>query len=354
MSDHTETGAVPASAGSATPPRPGPVPIQDAARLAQRVLDEVERAVVGKREALTLVLAGILAGGHVLLEDLPGLGKTLAARSMAQALGLDFRRAQFTPDLLPSDLTGSYVYDQNSGRFNFREGPVFTGLLLADEINRTPPKTQSALLEAMQEHQVSVEGTTFPLPRPFHVIATANPVEHEGTYPLPEAQLDRFLLRLAFGYPTDDEEWEVLQRRIGRRGEDQQVSAVLDAGQLLALQASVEDVHVSESVGRYAIALVQATRTSDATLVGASPRGSLALLTCGRALALLSGRTFVLPEDIKALAVPALAHRITLRPELWMGSVSPESVVQRALQSVPVPDAETVQRPTRAARDGWS
>ncbi|TRY17939.1 MoxR family ATPase [Tessaracoccus rhinocerotis] len=288
---------------------------------------------------MALVLAGVLAGGHVLLEDLPGLGKTLAARSLAQALGLGFTRAQFTPDLLPADLTGSFIYEQKTGEFVFREGPVFTGLLLADEINRTPPKTQSALLEAMQEHQVTVEGRTFALPRPFHVLATANPIEHEGTYPLPEAQLDRFLLRLSFGYPTIDEEWDVLARRIGRGQEDQSVPAVIDAEGVLALQAAVEEVHVAESVGRYAIDVVRATREHPDTLVGASPRGSLALLVCARAMALIEGRDFVVPEDVKRLAVPALAHRIVIRPELWLGDVAPSGVVASVLESVPVPDA---------------
>lgn len=316
-----------------------PLPLPEAARLASEVVDQVCRAVVGKRRELELVLAGILAGGHVLLEDLPGLGKTLAARCLAQALGLDFRRAQFTPDLLPSDLTGGYVYDQSRSEFRFRQGPVFTGLLLADEINRTPPKTQAALLEAMQERQVSVEGSTFALPRPFHVLATANPIEHEGTYPLPEAQLDRFLLRLSFGYPSADEEWQVLQRRMGRKQEEQRVDQVLDPATLLRVQASVEEVHVEESVGRYAVALVHATRTHPNALVGASPRGSLALVTGARALALMSGRGFVVPEDITALAHAALDHRVTLRPELWLNDIAPGSVVDAALGQVPVPDA---------------
>ncbi|MGL5405395.1 MAG: AAA family ATPase [Propionibacteriaceae bacterium] len=320
-----------------------PLPLPEAAALASGVLDQVDRAVVGKRSQLALVLAGIIAGGHVLLEDLPGLGKTLAARSLAQALGLDFTRAQFTPDLLPGDLTGSFIFDQREATFDFRPGPVFTGLLLADEINRTPPKTQSALLEAMQEHQVTVEGQTFKLPNPFHVIATANPIEHEGTYPLPEAQLDRFLLRLSFGYPTVDQEWEVLQRRISRQQEEQTVDRVLDAEGLLALQATAEQVHISESVGRYAIALVAATRAHHEVLVGASPRGSLALLTCSRALALINGRDYVIPEDIKALAVPALAHRVTVRPELWLNNVTAESVVTQVLSAVAVPDATDVR-----------
>lgn len=301
------------------------------------VLDQVERAVVGKREALELVLTGVIAGGHVLLEDFPGLGKTLAARSFAQALGLDFRRAQFTPDLLPADLTGSYVFDQGKATFEFRPGPLFTGLLLADEINRTPPKTQSALLEAMQEKQVTVEGTTHQLTRPFHVLATANPVETEGTYPLPEAQLDRFLLRLAFGYPSEDEEWDVLSRRISRRAEEQSVDAVLGAEDLLEIQQIAEDVFFHPEVGRYAIAITRETRSDSQLLVGASPRGSLALLTCARAYALIKGRNFVTPEDIKMLAVGTLGHRVTVRPELWMSNITGDKVVQGLLDRVPVP-----------------
>ncbi|NLE98622.1 MAG: MoxR family ATPase [Propionibacterium sp.] len=291
---------------------------------------------------MTLVLAGILAGGHVLLEDLPGLGKTLAARTLAQALGLEFTRAQFTPDLLPADLTGSWIYDQTKGEFAFREGPIFTGLLLADEINRTPPKTQSALLESMQERQVTVEGTTFQLPRPFHVLATANPIEHEGTYPLPEAQLDRFLLRLSFGYPDPDEEWDVLARRVHRKQEDQRVDAVCTPDRLLAMQASAEEIHVSDAVGRYAVDLARATRDHGDALVGASPRGSLALLLCSRALALIDGRDYVLPDDVKRLAKPALVHRITIRPELWMSDASPTRIVESVLATVPVPDAQEV------------
>ncbi|HJF48217.1 MAG TPA: MoxR family ATPase [Brachybacterium paraconglomeratum] len=306
---------------------------------ARRVLDAVETAVVGKRQSLELVLTGLLAGGHVLLEDLPGLGKTLAARSFAQALGLPFARAQFTPDLLPADLTGAEVFDQRSGEFVFRPGPVFTGLLLADEINRTPPKTQSALLEAMQERQVSVEGTTRPLPVPFHVLATANPIEHEGTYPLPEAQLDRFLLRLSFGYPSAEQEWEVVSRRIDRRREEQTVAQVLDAERLLALQAAVEEVHVEDAVGRYAVDLVAATRRHQNALVGASPRGTLALITCARALAVIRGRGYVVPEDVKELAHPALDHRVTVRPELWLQNATGAGVVDAVLEQVPVPVA---------------
>lgn len=314
----------------------------DVATVATRtaeVLDRVEQAVVGKRETLRLVLCAVLAGGHVLLEDLPGLGKTLAARSFAQTLGLDFARAQFTPDLLPADLTGAFVYDQRSHTFEFRRGPLFTGLLLADEVNRTPPKTQSALLEAMQEHQVTVEGQTFALPQPFHVLATANPIEYEGTYPLPEAQLDRFLLRLSFGYPTEAEEADVLRRRVTRRQEDQQLDAVTDAEGVLAMQRAVERVDVDPGVASYCVALARATREHRSVQVGASPRGSLALLLTARALAVTHGRDYVVPEDVKAVAPAALAHRITVLPELWLSDVRPESVVADVLASVPVPAA---------------
>lgn len=310
-----------------------------AAALSTRILDETERAIIGKREALTKLLAGIYAGGHVLLEDYPGLGKTLTAHSFALALGLEFRRAQFTPDLLPADLTGSEVFNQKTNEFEFRPGPVFTGLLLADEINRTPPKTQAALLEAMQERQVSIEGTTHALPRPFHVLATANPVETEGTYPLPEAQLDRFLMRLTFGYPSADDEWDVIARRIERREESIDVERVLQAGELEKLQRSVETIHVSEAVGRYAVALVRETREHSETAMGSSPRGSLALIQCARALALIQGREFVIPEDIKTLAHACLEHRVVIRPELWLQNISPASVIDSILTRVPAPEA---------------
>ena len=316
---------------------------------ADAILAEVERAVVGKRRSLEIVLAGVLAGGHVLMEDFPGLGKTLAARSFAQALGLDFARAQFTPDLLPSDLTGSFLYDQRTHEFAFRKGPLFTGLLLADEINRTPPKTQSALLEAMQEGQVTVEGETFALPRPFHVLATANPVEYEGTYPLPEAQLDRFLLRVSFGYPTAAQEWEVLQRRMARRQEAQEVTRVTDAQGLVEMQQAVETVTVDEGVGQYCVRLAAATRSHQNLLMGASPRGSLALLLTSRAYAVLRGRDYVTPEDVKAVAHACLDHRVTVRPELWMNDVSATSVVDAVLTSVPTPSATG----TGSARTGF-
>jgi MoxR-like ATPase len=313
--------------------------LHEVSRLAGEVLDEVEVAVVGKREPLTLVLAAILAGGHVLLEDFPGLGKTLAARSFAQALGLKFARAQFTPDLLPADLTGAFVYDQRSREFSFRQGPLFTGLLLADEINRTPPRTQAALLEAMQEHQITIEGQTFVLDLPFHVLATANPIEYEGTYPLPEAQLDRFMMRTSFGYPTVDDEWDVLRRRMDRQREDQSVRQIIDANTLIAMQEAVERVTVDESVGRYCVDLVTATRAHPHVLMGSSPRGSLGLLLASRAYAVIGGRDYVTPEDVKAVAEPVLSHRITVKPEMWLSQVSGRTVVAAVLSSVPVPAA---------------
>jgi len=323
--------------------------LSEVSEMAASILDEVETAVIGKREALTMVLSGILAGGHVLLEDFPGLGKTLAARSFAQTLGLDFARAQFTPDLLPADLTGSFIFDQRVNEFSFRPGPLFTGLLLADEINRTPPKTQAALLEAMQERQVTVEGETFQLPPPFHVLATANPVEYEGTYPLPEAQLDRFMLQVSFGYPTPDEEWDVLSRRLDRQREEQTLRSVVDAAQLRSMQEAIERVTVDESVGRYCVALVNATRKHPHALMGASPRGSLALMLVARAFAVVARRDFVTPEDVKAVGVPVLAHRIAVKPELWMSNASGASVVTEVLGSVPTPAALEAEAAAEAA-----
>ena len=313
------------------------VPPHEVGRLGRAILDEVGNVVVGNREPLELVLAGILAGGNVLLEDLPGLGKTLTARSFAQVLGIGFRRMQFTPDLLPADVTGSFLYDQRTHDFVFRPGPIFTNLLLADEINRTPPKTQAALLEAMQEKQVSVEGTTYPLEPPFHVLATANPIEYEGTYPLPEAQLDRFLLRVSFGYPSREEEWQVLQRRIGRRREEAELPALVDAATLRGMQAALEDVTVEDSIGRYIVSLTGATREHGYVLVGASPRGSLALMLLSRARAALAGRDYVIPEDVKKVAVPALSHRLTLKPEVWLRRVDPASVVTDIVAKTPTP-----------------
>jgi MoxR-like ATPase len=307
---------------------------------ANRILDEVERAVVGKREALELVLLGLLADGHVLLEDYPGLAKTLTARSFAQVTETGFNRIQFTPDLMPSDVTGSSIWNQREGDFEFRPGPIFTNLLLGDEINRAPPKTQAALLEAMQERQVTIEGVTHQLARPFLVLATQNPVEYEGTYPLPEAQLDRFLLRVSFGYPSRQDEWEVLSRRMERREDEVELTPVLDGPTLLALQRAIEDVHVGEAVGGYIVDVVAATRASVSTTVGASPRGSLAVLKLARCRAAMSGRDFVTPEDVKAVAVPALAHRLMLKPELWVQQLAAEDIVREVLETVPTPAAE--------------
>jgi MoxR-like ATPase len=305
-----------------------------------RIIEEVERAIVGKREALELVLLGFLADGHVLVEDFPGLGKTLIARSFAQVFAMDFGRVQFTPDLMPSDVTGSSVFNQRTGDFEFRPGPIFTNLLLGDEINRAPPKTQAALLEAMQERQVTIEGQTNTLERPFLVIATQNPIEYEGTYPLPEAQLDRFILRLGVGYPTRADEWALLERRLERGIDEVSLDAVTDRNGLLEMQASIEQVHVSEPIGSYIVDIVSSTRTSQRVQVGASPRGSLAILKLSRAKAALAGRDFVTPEDVKAVAVPALSHRLILKPELWVQRVRPEDVVRESLETVPAPAAE--------------
>jgi MoxR-like ATPase len=306
---------------------------------AEAILDEVERAVVGKRAVLELVLIALLADGHVLLEDVPGVAKTLIARSFAAATGLSFARVQFTPDLLPSDITGSSVFDQRNATFAFQRGPVFTNLLLGDEINRAPPKTQAALLEAMEERQVTADDGTHRLEPPFLVLATQNPIEYEGTYPLPEAQLDRFLLRLRVGYPSADDELHMLEAR-ARRGTDAvALSAVIDRNGLLTLQAAVEAVHVGAAVGRYMVDLVTATRDSSEVEVGASPRGSLALLRLSRARAALDGRDFVVPDDVKSVAVPALSHRLVLRPELWVRRIDADDVVRRILDAVPAPPA---------------
>jgi MoxR-like ATPase len=310
---------------------------------AARILDEVERAVVGKRDALELVLLAVLCDGHVLLEDYPGLAKTLAARSFARATSLGFSRIQFTPDLMPSDVTGASIFDQRRAEFEFMPGPIFTNLLLADEINRAPPKTQAALLEAMQERQVTTEGETRPLASPFVVLATQNPIEYEGTYPLPEAQLDRFLIRAGIGYPAREDEIEMLDRRLERGEDEVEISPVVDAPTLVAMQKAIEQVHVSRPIEGYIVDIVSATRTSRQLAVGASPRGSLALLKLSRAKAALSGRDFVVPEDVKAIAAPALAHRLTLRPELWVQRIRGEDVVAEALESVPTPPAEDVR-----------
>jgi MoxR-like ATPase len=319
------------------------VRIEELSERSQRVLDEIERAIVGKRDALELVLLGMLADGHVLLEDFPGLAKTLIARAFAQVTSIGFTRIQFTPDLMPSDVTGSSIFNQREVDFEFRAGPIFTNLLLADEINRAPPKTQAALLEAMQERQVTIEGVTHTLERPFLVLATQNPIEYEGTYPLPEAQLDRFLLRLGVGYPEREQEWDVLSRRLDRAEDEIELDPVVGREELLEMQGAIELVHVDRSVGLYMVDLVNATRTASGVQVGASPRGSLALLKLSRCRAALQGRDYVIPEDVKAVAVPALAHRLSLRPELWVQRLRPEDIVTELLDQVPTPKAEVAQ-----------
>ena len=313
-------------------------------RQATLILDEVEKAIVGKRDALELILLAVLGDGHVLLEDYPGLAKTLIARSFAAATSLHFSRIQFTPDLMPSDVTGSSIFDQRGGEFSFMPGPIFTNILLADEINRAPPKTQAALLEAMQERQVTTEGATRPLDAPFLVLATQNPIEYEGTYPLPEAQLDRFVMRIGIGYPTRVHEIEMLGRRLDRGEDEVTLTPVVDAPTLIEMQHSLEQVHVADSIEAYIVDIVTATRESKRLAVGASPRGSLALLKLSRARAALAGRDFVVPEDVKSVAVPALAHRLTLKPELWVQRVRGEDVVAEALETVPTPPAEDALR----------
>ena len=321
--------------------------VETVAESSERILSEVERAVVGKRDELELVWLGLLADGHVLLEDYPGLAKTLIARSLAQVTEMGFSRIQFTPDLMPSDVTGSSIYNRSSNEFEFRPGPIFTNLLLGDEINRAPPKTQAALLEAMQERQVTIDGVTHRLERPFLVIATQNPIEYEGTYPLPEAQLDRFVLRTGVGYPSRDAEWEVLERRLERGADEVLLDPVLDRHALLELQRAVEQVYVAPTLGYYMVDLVESTRSSPRVQVGASPRGTLALLKLSRCRAAVRGRDFVTPEDVKSVAVPALAHRLMLRPEFWVQRVTPEDVVRELLDTVPTPPAEDLVQQAR-------
>ncbi|WP_298039126.1 MoxR family ATPase [uncultured Microbacterium sp.] len=318
--------------------------IDEIAAAGSRILAGVRTAVVGMDEPLTIALGTILAGGHVLFEDVPGLGKTLAARSLAAAVGLDFRRIQCTPDMLPGDVTGSYVYAPDTGEFRFRPGPLFAGLVLADEINRTTPKTQSAMLEAMAERQVTVEGNRFALPEPFHIIATANPIEYEGTYALPEAQLDRFMVRLAVGYPTPDAETEIVLARARRGVPEATVEPVVDAAGLARLQQAVERIHVDPDVARYCVDLVRATRTANHVAVGASPRGSQTLVLLGRALAALDGRAYVRPDDIKRIAVPVLAHRLALTPQAWAQGIDPAAIVETVVATCAVPPTVAAAR----------
>jgi MoxR-like ATPase len=310
---------------------------QDVGEVCSRVLAEVGKVVVGKRGVVEKLLVALLARGHVLIEDYPGLAKTLMAKTLAQALGLEFKRVQFTPDLLPADITGSYVFNQRTGSFELRRGPVFTNILLADEINRAPPKTQSALLEAMQERQVTLDGVTYKLEEPFFVIATQNPIEFEGVYPLPEAQLDRFAMRLRVGYPSEEEEVEILRRRIARASDEIRIEVAASRDDVLNMQRAVEKVHVDEGVLRYIVAVVRATRQHPRVEVGVSPRGAETLMKLSRALAALRGRDYVIPDDVKELAADALAHRLVLKAEQWVRGVEPESVIADAVSAVPVP-----------------
>ena len=311
-----------------------------AAATMRNVLYEIKKVIVGQDLMLERILVALLSRGHVLIEGVPGLAKTLAIKTSAQVLDCQFRRIQFTPDLVPADLIGTRIYNQASGSFEVELGPTFANLVLADEINRAPAKVQSALLEAMQERQVTIEGKTQPLEPPFLVIATQNPIEYEGTYPLPEAQLDRFLLRLGIGYPTREQEWEVLERRLAHRSDDLRLEARADGADLLAMRRAIERVHVDAGIGRYIVDVVTATRESPRVQVGASPRGSLAVLKLARSRAALLRRDFVVPEDVKAVAVPALGHRLTLRPELWVQRVRGEDLVRECLEAVPTPRAD--------------
>ena len=311
--------------------------ISQVSSLGRQVIAEVERAVVGKRALLEMMMASVLAGGHILLEDFPGLGKTLVARSFATALGLDFKRIQFTPDLLPGDITGGYIFNRTKNQFELRQGPVFANIVLADEINRASPKTQSALLEAMQEGQVTIEGESLPLPAPFLVLATQNPIEYEGTFPLPEAQLDRFMLKLKVGYPNMEEEKLILRRRRERKQDEVVLRQITKAEQLLEMRDAVETIHVDTDLEGYIAALVHATRADRRVAVGASPRGSLAFLKMARANAALEGRDYIIPDDIKRYAVPVLGHRVILQPEYWMATQVTGDVIQDSLSKTPVP-----------------
>lgn len=316
---------------------PEPLTIEEAADRCTHILDRLETVVVGKRETLSLILSGLLCGGHVLLEDLPGLGKTLVARSLAQVTGLTVGRVQFTPDLMPSDVTGSLLYNQREQQFDFRPGPIFNNVILGDEINRAPPKTQAALLEAMQEQQVTVDGVSHRLSAPFVVLATQNPIEFEGTFPLPEAQIDRFLLRTSLGYPSEPDAAEIIRRRLRRGTDDMALDPATDRQGVLQLQATMETISVSDPVIEYAVSLVHATRKDPQVHAGASPRGVEAVVKLARARACLARRDYVTPDDIKAVAQPALAHRIVLRPELWVRGADTAAVVDRCLETVPTP-----------------
>lgn len=319
-------------------------PQVEVASLTKGIVEEINRAIVGKTDVLYKMMAAFLSGGHVLLEDYPGLAKTLIANSFANVLGMSFRRIQFTPDLLPGDITGGYVYDKERNQFVLRKGPIFAHFVLADEINRASPRTQSALLEAMQEGQVTIEGDTMKLPEPFIVIATQNPIEYEGTFPLPEAQLDRFLIKLPIGYPSPEEEKLIVRRRRERKQDEQVLQVVGGVDDLLAMQRQVENVFVDEDIEQYLVDLTTKTRNHSQVAVGASPRGTLTLLKMSRAWAAMQGRNFVLPDDVKIFVKPALNHRLILRPDLWSVPHAADRILTEILQSVPVPVIRDVPR----------
>ena len=318
--------------GGATPEE-----IQLVSETTKVLLQEVSKAIIGKQEVLTNVAIGLLANGHILFEDFPGLAKTLMANTFARALGATFRRIQFTPDLLPTDITGTYVYDEKDNEFKFRQGPIFTNILLADEINRAPPKTQAALLEAMQERQVTIEGVTHILPKPFLVMATQNPIEQEGTYPLPEAQVDRFMMKMSVGYPSRADEKEILLRREARRKDDVDISVITSPEKIILMQNIVEKVHIDPAVMTYIVEIVTRTREDPRVLVGSSPRGSLALFKLSRARAVIFGRDYITPDDIKAVAGQGLNHRIILKPEPRIRGVLAEDITNKIMAEVPVP-----------------
>ena len=304
------------------------------------VLNELSNIIVGKEAVLKKMMAAILADGHILLEDYPGLAKTMITNCYARALGLDFKRIQFTPDLLPSDITGSLIYNRAENRFDLRKGPIFANIVLADEINRASPKTQSALLEAMQEGQVTIEGETLPLPQPFIVIATQNPIDYEGTFPLPEAQLDRFLVKLSIGYPSAEDEQEILHRRQIRKDDAVNPDQILNATDLTKIRELIENIYLHSDIEAYIVRIVQATREYKDVSVGASPRGSLALLKLTKAWAALNGRDYILPDDVKQFAKPVLMHRLMLSPALWMNQQAPAKIIDSICDNTPVPVIE--------------
>jgi len=312
--------------------------MKDVQSVAEKVIRNVEKVIIGKQEVIELTLVGLLCRGHILIEDVPGVGKTMLAKSIAKSIGCTFRRIQFTPDMLPSDVTGVSVFNQKTREFEFRPGPVMAQIVLTDEINRATPKTQSALLEAMQERQVTVDGVTYPIPEPFLVLATQNPIEYEGTFPLPEAQLDRFMLRISLGYPSPEDEIAILDSQQHIHPVET-LEQVIDIQELLAAQERVKEVYVDPLIKEYIVNLVNATRRHPDIYLGASPRGSLALYKTSRALAAIQGRDYVIPDDVKALAVAALAHRLIVSPSARIKEVDPKAVVEEILNSLPVPGA---------------